>query len=130
MRNIANELNIDSISFLGRVDDVRELLSITDIGVIPSVGSEAVCRIALEMLSFGIPVVGSNVNSIPEIISDYGGIVVNPGRPEEIAGALEGLAINEGYKRISENIKSKIREKSPERFINSYMDIYSKVLDR
>lgn len=128
LRNLAREYGIENISFLNRLDDVREILSITDIGIIPSIGSEAICRVALEMLAFGIPVIGSRVNSIPEVISDYGGIVVTPGMPAEIAGALDRLAMDNEYRRVSSHIKSKISEEPPDRMLTEYLDIYTRVL--
>lgn len=130
LRKAADHQKIENISFLGRVDDVREILSITDIGVIPSVGSEAICRIALEMLSFGIPIIGSNVNSIPEIISEFDGVVVNSGEPEEIADAIEKLSNVVEYNKTKNNIRSKIENRNPDKFITSYLDIYSKVFDQ
>jgi glycosyltransferase involved in cell wall biosynthesis len=128
LHNLASEYGIGNISFLNRLDDVREILSITDIGIIPSIGSEAICRVALEMLAFGIPVIGSRVNSIPEVISDYGGIVVTPGMPAEIAGALDRLVLGNEYRRVSNHIKSKISKQSPDRMLREYMDIYMRVI--
>ncbi|MDY6933766.1 MAG: glycosyltransferase family 4 protein [Spirochaetota bacterium] len=129
LMRIAKETKLDNISFIGRLSDVRDILSITDIGVIPSIGSETICRIALEMLSFGLPIIGSNVNSIPEVISDYEGIVIDPAKPNEIAKALETLSHNKNYIKKKTKIKSKIAHKNPQRFIIEYLEIYSKARD-
>ena len=128
LKKIADQINIKNISFIERVNDVRDLLSITDIGVIPSIGSEAICRIALEMLSFGIPIIGSNINSIPETIAYYNGIVVTPGKPEEIAIALEKLIKGDYFKKIGKDIKLKIKREAPEKFLSEYLNIYSTLL--
>ncbi len=127
LERLADEMKLADISFTGRVDDVRDILFITDIGVIPSVGSESICRIGLEMLSFGIPVIGSNVNSIPEMISAYGGIVVDPGAPGEIAEALDYLADKDNLKRMREKIKEKMQDRAPDKFTVEYADIFSKM---
>ncbi len=58
--------NITAVT--GRRDDVSDVICAMDLGVIPSLGSEAVCRVGMEMLSCGIPVIGSDVGVIPEII--------------------------------------------------------------
>ncbi|MBN2040763.1 MAG: glycosyltransferase family 4 protein [Spirochaetes bacterium] len=129
LKKIAAELKIDNISFLDRVDDVREILVITDIGVIPSIGSEAICRIGLEMLSFGIPVIGSNINSIPEIISDYGGIVVTPGSPDEIASALSFLAEKTNYDIIKKQIQERMIAQTPDRLSAEFGNIFSRLLE-
>ncbi|QAR34091.1 glycosyltransferase [Geovibrio thiophilus] len=52
----------------GKRDDIADVISAMDLGVIPSLGSEAVCRVGMEMLSCGVPVIGSDIGVIPEII--------------------------------------------------------------
>ena len=56
------------VRFLSRLDDVRPLMSELDVGVITSTRSEAICRVALEYMSFGIPVIASDVNILPEVV--------------------------------------------------------------
>ncbi|MCU0821498.1 MAG: glycosyltransferase family 4 protein [Spirochaetes bacterium] len=125
----AKRHDIRNITFMARINDIRELLSITDIGVIPSVGSEAICRIALEMLSFGIPIIGSNINSIPETIKEYGGILVDPGSSEEIASAIDFLASGDIYKKKKIEIKNIIGNRPPDKFLNDNLDIFFKQLN-
>ncbi len=128
LSDLARKLGCQRISVIDRCDDVREILSITDIGVIPSVGSEAICRVALEMLSFGIPIVGSNLNAIPETISDYEGILVTPCRPDEIAGAIDRLIRRNEYRKRRERIIGKISSISLDRMVGDYMDIYQRLV--
>ncbi len=129
LKRIAGCSGFKNISIIEKADDIREILSVTDIGVIPSIGSEAICRIALEMLSFGIPVIGTNINSIPETIKDYSGIIVNAGSAEEIASAIDLLVTGNEYKKRKEIIKKKIDKQPPDKFINDYLDIFSKQLN-
>jgi glycosyltransferase involved in cell wall biosynthesis len=130
LKRIPGAKNLNNISFIGRMDEVREILGITDIGVIPSIGSESICRIGLEMLSFGIPLIGSNINSIPEIINEFGGIVVNPRSPKEIAEAIEYLAKSENYKKIKRSILKNISERRPEKFSMEYIDVFVRVMGK
>ncbi|MFH0977251.1 MAG: glycosyltransferase family 4 protein [Spirochaetota bacterium] len=130
LKDLASSLKINSISFIGKADDARDILKITDIGVVPSIGSEAICRIGLEMLAFGIPIVGSNINSIPELINEYGGRVVSPGSPLEIANALEYLAVPENYRNIQNQIKQAFQKKQPDQFVLSHVDIFLKELNK
>ena len=55
-------------AFPDKLDDVRPLMSELDVGVITSTRSEAICRVALEYMSFGIPVMASDVNILPEVV--------------------------------------------------------------
>ncbi len=128
LRELAKSLDINNITFLDRADDAREILSVTDIGVIPSIGSESICRIGLEMVSFGIPVVGSAINSIPELIFRFGGIIVKPGSPEKIASAFNYLAVPANYKKIKNRIISEIAKESPDRFVLEHMEVFSKTI--
>lgn len=58
------------VTFLSKLEDVRPLMSELDIGLITSTRSEAICRVALEYMSFGIPVISSDVNVLPEVVSN------------------------------------------------------------
>ena len=62
-----------------RYDKIKEIYSKSDIIVFPSVWQEPFGRIAIEAMSFGIPVVGSNVGGIKNIIIDgKTGFLVDP----------------------------------------------------
>jgi len=94
LRQLGASLGIaHRIEFLDRVEDVRELLTELDVGVVPSAGSEAMCRIALEMMAAGLPVIGTSVNAIGETILDgVTGMVVPPDDPDVMAQAMIKLA--------------------------------------
>lgn len=71
LQGLARQWNVDQhLTFFNRLDDVRPLMSELDIGLITSTRSEAICRVALEYMSFGIPVISSDVNILPEIIQN------------------------------------------------------------
>ena len=50
-----------------RVSNVAELMSKASLGIVSSLGSEVICRVAEEFLLCGTPVVTTNVGSLPEI---------------------------------------------------------------
>jgi glycosyltransferase involved in cell wall biosynthesis len=129
LKKLADDFKISNLTIIDRVNDIRDVLSIADIGVIPSIGSESICRIGLEMLSFGIPIVGSNINSIPELISRFGGIIVKPGSPEEIAKALDYLAVPANYKKMQKKIRSEIAKQNPDRFALEHIEVFTKALE-
>jgi len=53
---------------------------------LPSIWPEPLPSVAIESISLGVPVVGSNRGGIPEIVGNYG-ITTNP-TPEEVAKAI------------------------------------------
>ena len=58
------------VTILGFQEDLARLLSITDIGVIPSLSSEVNCRVAVEFFSLGIPVLAFPTGTLPDLIRD------------------------------------------------------------
>lgn len=65
--NKCRELGIcDKVRFLGKQDQVEEVLSISDLFLIPS-GSETFGLAALEAMSCGVPVISSNIGGLPEV---------------------------------------------------------------
>jgi N-acetyl-alpha-D-glucosaminyl L-malate synthase BshA len=61
------ELKIcDQVRFLGKQDQVEDILSIADLFLIPS-GSETFGLAALEAMSCSVPVISSNIGGLPEV---------------------------------------------------------------
>lgn len=65
--NKCRELSIcDQVRFLGKQDQVEEVLSISDLFMIPS-GSETFGLAALEAMSCSVPIISSNIGGLPEV---------------------------------------------------------------
>lgn len=91
LKKMVNLLGLkERFIFFGKVDDIRSVISLIDIGVVASIDSESICRVVLEYMAMGIPVVGTDINQIPEIIKECG-IVVSPGDPVKMANAISRL---------------------------------------
>ena len=70
---VARELKISTDDYeilCERVADVAHLMSSATLGVVSSLGSEAICRVAQEFLLCGTPVVTTAVGSLPEIFKE------------------------------------------------------------
>jgi glycosyltransferase involved in cell wall biosynthesis len=81
----------DRIQFLGQCRDVPAVLAGADLFVLPS-RSEALPNAVIEAMAAGLPVVASNVGGIPELITDgVSGVLVSPGDPRALAGAVIGV---------------------------------------
>jgi glycosyltransferase involved in cell wall biosynthesis len=89
----AQRVGPHGIRFLGFVDDVPGLMRALDVGVITSVGSEAHCRVGLEMASTGLPVIGTDIGVIPEVVNDSEtGYIVRSRSVPDLGSAMERLA--------------------------------------
>ena len=69
----------------------HELYASSDVFVMPTY-RDSFGMVYLEAMAAGLPVIGSRLSAIPEIISDgKTGFLVNPGQPEELRLALAAL---------------------------------------
>jgi N-acetyl-alpha-D-glucosaminyl L-malate synthase BshA len=68
--DLAQTLGVErDIVFLGKQDDVESLLAAADLFLLPS-EEEAFGLAALEAMSCGVPVIGTAVGGIPEVVED------------------------------------------------------------
>lgn len=104
--SFAESLNLNShLKYFDKHIPVRELLSVLDVGVIASKGSEVIARIALEYLATGTPVVTTDINVLPEVIvNGRNGIIVQSEDPFSMAQAvIKLLQDTDLLKEISKN---------------------------
>ncbi len=81
-----------TIEFPGRVADKWAFLAACRVGVVPSLGSEAVSRATLEWMALGRPVVASRVGGLPDLVEDgVTGLLVEPGNASALADALKTI---------------------------------------
>jgi glycosyltransferase involved in cell wall biosynthesis len=86
------------IALTGAASDVRPLLALMDVFVLPSIGVETFSNAALEAMAMGIPVVSSEVGGMEELLSSGGGVTYPPG---DVARLLDLLAdlLSDGERR-------------------------------
>src|SRR5882724_11388613 len=89
---LAAELGIrDDVFFLGRCDNVADLLFASEIGVLSS-RAEGFANAILEYMAAGLPVVATDVGGAREAIADdVTGYTVNSGDDEEMAARIIDL---------------------------------------
>ena len=95
-----------------RLDDGRELVRATDIGVVHSRASEEICRVAMEYMVSGIPLVATRTGSLPELVVDgRSGLLVDRGDAGAMAGAIARLLLSTGLRnRLSTLARERIEE--------------------
>lgn len=77
--------------FLGHRGDVLALMTAADLVILPS-HQEGLPVVLMEATSVGATIVATSVGGVPQIITDgVNGLLVPPGRPEELAAAIERL---------------------------------------
>ncbi len=84
----------ERVIFVGFQRDVQPFVRAAEVFVLPSV-QEGLSLSALEAMALGKPVVACRVGGTPEVVVDgETGLLVAPGRPRELARALEQLLSN------------------------------------
>ncbi|HKW41273.1 MAG TPA: glycosyltransferase, partial [Gemmatimonadales bacterium] len=95
---------VDRVVLRGRVSGVElgDAYAAADVLALPSIldsrsDTEGLGVVLLEAMSYGVPVIGSRVGGIPDIIVDgETGLLVAPGDPAALAAALQRLAEDRG----------------------------------
>lgn len=115
----------DRVEFLGPRFDVEEILPEFDILVLPS-HTEGFGTVLIEAMAAGVPVVATAVGGIPEVVTnDLTGLLVRPGSPEALSGAiLHLLREPREARRLAENARRDVAERfTLESVVSRYRDL-------
>jgi colanic acid/amylovoran biosynthesis glycosyltransferase len=97
LEHLAERLGVASqVSFPGAVgqEEIHALYAGASIFCLPSF-AEGVPGVLMEAMAMRLPVVSTRITGIPELIDDgHTGLLVTPGRPDELADALERLLVD------------------------------------
>jgi N-acetyl-alpha-D-glucosaminyl L-malate synthase BshA len=122
----------DRIHFLGKQDDVHELLPLADLMLMPS-QMESFGLAALEAMACGVPAIATRVGGVPELIDDgVNGLLFPIGDVDAMAEAAVFL-LNDSTRL--EAMSQAARETAEQNFsttsiIPRYEEYYRRVLDR
>ncbi|MDJ0553991.1 MAG: glycosyltransferase family 4 protein [Microcoleaceae cyanobacterium MO_207.B10] len=91
LQDLAVNLGIENhLEFLGHVSEPQSVYQVSDLTVIPSLNSEPFGRTIIESMSCGVPVLGSKIGGIPEILTgEFAQGLFQPGNAQELSSKLE-----------------------------------------
>ena len=129
---IGNQMEIEShpsnTYFLGNVPDAGRYCQLADLFILPS-NYEGLPMVILEAMSFGLPVVASNVGGVSEIVvNDQTGYAVQ-NTLEEFTGSISRILEDEKlYARMKQNAEERFeKELTAEEMLKGYLKIYKKI---
>ncbi|MCW8996906.1 MAG: N-acetyl-alpha-D-glucosaminyl L-malate synthase BshA [Psychromonas sp.] len=120
----------DKVKFLGKQDGLVEILSSSDLFLIPS-QSESFGLAALEAMACGLPVISSSVGGLPELVKhNETGFIAEIGDVDRMAKyALELLTNEKKYKLFSENSRQRAVNKfDKSKVVPLYEEYYEHIL--
>lgn len=123
------ELGIcDKVRFLGKQDQVEEVLSIADLFLIPS-GSETFGLAALEAMSCSVPVVSSNIGGLPEVnIHGETGYLCDLDDTDCMGQySVDILSNSELHDKMAKNARKRAEQFEMSTIIEIYEEYYEKV---
>jgi glycosyltransferase involved in cell wall biosynthesis len=71
-----------------KLPGIGELMSRADVGVISSLDSEVICRVAVEFLQRATPLVSSDAGALPEVVNAEVGWIYPKDSPSELAATI------------------------------------------
>lgn len=116
--------------FLGKQEKIEEILSISDLFLIPS-GSETFGLAALEAMSCSVPVISSDIGGLPELnIHEETGYLAGLGDVQTMGDyVIRLLSDNKLLEGMSVNARNRALKFKTEFIIQQYEDFYYEVIE-
>lgn len=127
---LCRELGIgDHVRFLGKQDAVEEILSVSDLFIIPS-ENESFGLAALEAMACKVPVISSNAGGLPELnIDDFCGYMCNVGDVDDMANkAITILSDQKTLDYFKENALTRAKDFDLKKILPQYIAYYEQII--
>ncbi|QNN42463.1 N-acetyl-alpha-D-glucosaminyl L-malate synthase BshA [Pedobacter roseus] len=128
---LCRSLNIcESVRFLGKQDAVEEILSVSDLFLMPS-ESESFGLAALEAMACKVPIITTNAGGLPELnVDGFCGYMSNVGDVDAMAAhAIEILKDDETLNRFKENAFTRAQDFDLKKILPEYINYYKEVIE-
>lgn len=122
----------DSVKFLGKVNNIHELYSVSDLIVFPVSSMEGKFDfpfVLIESLACGTPILTSNIEPLPEIWEskdDFKKYVFKAGNEEQYVKKCEDILSEKRNLHLSEYVRERFDQ---EKVIKEYMRLYRDILN-
>lgn len=120
----------DRVRFLGSRRDIPDILSLSDLFVLPSF-FEGMPLAVMEAMASGVPVVATDVDGTRELIEDgVTGMLVKPGNSEDLARVVARLLTHrEIARRLAQAARRKVQVSfATERMVRETEQVYEEAL--
>jgi len=117
---------LSNITFAGKQSDMGSWFEFADLFIHPSY-SEGLGSVILEAIVAGLPVIGSDVGGIPDIIEhEKNGLLIEPGEPKALVKAILKMYEDKtAVARYKKNNEVKLKEFSIASSAKKYQQLYN-----
>lgn len=133
---IEHAVPLEHIHFYSYIQDMNSFMNMLDMGVIASLGSETIARVAFELLACHTPIIGSIVGVMPDILDkEY---LFAPANIDEMANLFIKVLDEDFRKKALQSTLNKFYNKNTvcpyygwtlEDFYNKTIQVYSDLLN-
>lgn len=131
-RRLVASYRMDRFKICDFRQDIPSVLAGLDIFVLPSILPDPFPTVIIEAMAAGLPVIGSDCGGVPEmIVNGETGILVKPGDPDALAGAITSLLNNpEETERMGANARAQaLKAFQIDRFVREFETIYDELVE-
>lgn len=127
MEELCRELGrCEDIRFLGKLEAIEEVLSVSDLFLMPS-EKESFGLAALEAMSCEVPVISSNAGGLPELnINGQSGFVSEIGDTEDMARNAIHILDDSNLQKFKEGALSRAKDFEVDKILPLYETLYEK----
>lgn len=128
---LCRSLNIcEHVRFLGKQDAIEEILSVSDLFLMPS-ESESFGLAALEAMACKVPAITSNAGGLPELnVDGFSGYMSNVGDVDDMAAkAISILKDDAVLAQFKENALLRAKEFDLKKILPLYVNYYNQVIE-
>ena len=117
------------VKYLGRREDIKELLAISDIFILPTYYKEGIPRVLLEASAMGLGLITTDITGCRDVvIDDFNGKLVKIKDSYDLYHKMQYLANNNKLlDKFSQNAKEKVKEFELDRVVLEYNRVYGKI---
>ena len=120
--------DLSNVTFHGHVtgEAKERLLAGSDVCVLPSICYETAGLVILEAYRYGLPVIGSRIGAIPEMIAENKtGFLFEPGDESGLVSVLQSIS-KEGLRQMANDCQQAAATYSMENHLDKLFEIYAR----
>ncbi|HLF32924.1 MAG TPA: N-acetyl-alpha-D-glucosaminyl L-malate synthase BshA [Cyclobacteriaceae bacterium] len=128
--NLCRDLGaFDDIRFLGKLDQIEEVLSVADLFLMPS-EKESFGLAALEAMACEVPVISTNVGGLPELMIDgKTGFMCNVGDIDDMADKALVILNDSNLPKFKKGALEQAKEFDINKILPKYEEYYNQVVN-